>query len=300
MYSLRSINRLVFFIAAVSASRGGPGGGTHGGGGESGSEDPPPATTSTTATVTSISTTTITPPPPLTPSSTSPGSSPAPPSSPTSTSLSPSSSASTSAPASQSSTPTLSSASSSQSAASTGPPTSPSSSPVGFLPATNATTCEDAVFRWTSSTSSTLSLSLSISSSSSHATVGLASNISSTSGQYSWQPVNVPAGQYIASLSNSQTMQAYSTSSPFFVLAGNDTSCITSTPSQTTGALSTASVGQLSKGALAGTITGVVVVLLTVISCFTFPSFWARFAPRRRRESSNPPPPPYRSLYQTY
>lgn len=132
----------------------------------------------------------------------------------------------------------------------------------------------------------------------------LTDSVSSLAQQIPWDPVDVQEGPYVAvAFDTNRTAGIFVTSSQFFVLNGQDTSCLmsngTSSPSEiasTTGATTSPSQSTvpddspsetqpktLSSGALAGTIVGVIVGVVLLLVAFSFPHIWRHSLPSTSR-----------------
>ncbi|KAI0350209.1 hypothetical protein OH77DRAFT_1091447 [Trametes cingulata] len=193
---------------------------------------------------------------------------------------------------------------------------------IQFLPPANVTECQSLNLRWQStSVSAPITLMITNDRAVGPATGGLsddvlisrtvATNVSASTSQYSWSPVDVLRGAYVAvAYDTSRTLGILAQSPPFFVLPGQDTSCLTAAtggatptdpllPSPTSSPTSTGSDAaessavsssdsrqkMLSPGALGGTIAGVsVAVVLFVLAC-SFPQCWKSHIARRPRNS---------------
>ncbi|KAI0373279.1 hypothetical protein BV20DRAFT_963118 [Pilatotrama ljubarskyi] len=210
------------------------------------------------------------------------------------------------------------------------PSSSTSSAPVPsitphiqFLPPGNATECQSLALRWQSADiSAPITLMITNDRAVGAAAGGLsddilitrtvATNVSASTSEYSWSPVDVLRGAYVAvAYDTSRALGILAESPPFFVLPGQDTSCLTAavgslaTPAASLFPPSTSSSTivssdaatpsatpspdsqpkTLSPGALGGTIAGIsVAVILFVLAC-SFPHYWRSYLARRPRNS---------------
>ncbi|KAI8999033.1 hypothetical protein BD414DRAFT_476777 [Trametes punicea] len=210
-----------------------------------------------------------------------------------------------------------------------GPPV-PTSSPIQLFQPANTTTCQELTLRWQSDIT-TAPLTLMITNDRAVLGAGqpagsklvsriLTTNISATATQYTWSPVDVPQGAYVAvAFDTPRTLGITAESPPFVVLLGQDTTCLTSTvtaalvssfiassaSNPTAGAdaseppVSIASsnatgsqIKVLSPGALGGTVAGVTLVVVSLVLALTL-SYYRENSLTRRPRNSRPGGPYY-------
>ncbi|OBZ75175.1 hypothetical protein A0H81_04817 [Grifola frondosa] len=129
----------------------------------------------------------------------------------------------------------------------------------------------------------------------------LTTTVLSTASQFMWDSVNVPEGFYVAvAFDTPHTAGLFAQSPPFFVQTGQNVSCLATTaipsssssdspsPTVSPGSEAASSSGasgpkKLSPGALAGTISAVVVGVILLLIAFTYPQWWRHALPRRSR-----------------
>ncbi|THH06209.1 hypothetical protein EW145_g4241 [Phellinidium pouzarii] len=221
---------------------------------------------------------------------------------------------------STSSTPTASTAESSAhtltiSSTTSNTPSPTSTNVMQFDPPGNITTCTQATFAW--SYNLTMSLNMTIIVTNERTTTQhfasklarrqaalvsqtLSTTVDARACEITWAQADVPVGQYaLVAFDTARTGNISIQSDAFFVVAGADTSCLStpassnSDPSQSgssgqEGAFPSSQAGSksLSTGALAGTIAGVVIGVGGLLMAFTLPRFR-----RHRRLSAQPPRP---------
>ncbi|OCH89090.1 hypothetical protein OBBRIDRAFT_836077 [Obba rivulosa] len=179
-----------------------------------------------------------------------------------------------------------------------------------FVDPANMTTCQPATIKWSDTGSNVFALTLEVSNESAvdSALDGESNNTSvvsrvltnstlSTVGQFTWPDADVPAGWYSAvAFDTAGTVGLHVQSAPFFVQAGQNTSCVVSTPANSSStspnasssasadtSQNTGSTGGLSNGALAGTIVAAVVGVVLLLIAFSAPHWWKRTLPFRAR-----------------
>ncbi|KAI0693003.1 hypothetical protein C8T65DRAFT_711293 [Cerioporus squamosus] len=206
---------------------------------------------------------------------------------------------------------------------------SPSPSPTApsfqFLQPGNTTICQNVMLRW-EATNLNVPITLTVTNDrATGSTAGvndnvlisrtLSTNVSASAHQYMWVNVDVPQGLYVAvAFDTSHTAGIFSQSPPFSVQAGQDSGCLTISPSSSGSVSSTsssastsASAGsqsnnpspasasgasaesdtsqtkKLSPAVLGGVVAGVVVGVILLIFVFTFPPYWKEFRLKRAR-----------------
>ncbi|KAJ3489924.1 hypothetical protein NLI96_g1771 [Meripilus lineatus] len=243
---------------------------------------------------------------------------------------------SSTAPAVTTSPPSSSSQSSLATPTSSSPP-STSMVPFHFLPPSNTTTCQNMTIKWTYTATMDVLMTITItnergagiqsvapSNGTTLVSRTLTDAIPAKAQQILWNTVDVPSGTYVAVAFDTDGSAGISAaSSPFFVLNGQDTSCLASNKSATA-SVSTQSVSSqtsvshtptaagasspsesggsnaaslatppkaLSPGALAGTIVGIIVGVILLLIAFSYPHLWRHSLPNPAR--SRRPGGPY-------